>query len=178
VGVAGSVVAGCEGGIEVAFWVKVLVGVGDSDVGSLVGACVVGSSVGSGVAVSAGSVSVGSCVGSSVAVGVGSADGERVGSETLGSAVGTAVGSAIEPEGRAVGSVTSSATPQPARTVRSRRAAALEARRADGTGGLLQVWWDRVDPRVPRGCGSSPCPPRRAGPTRRAPALPDVPGAP
>jgi hypothetical protein len=76
-------------------------------------------------------------VGSAVAVLVGSADGDWVGREALGSALGSVlegVGSAIDPEGRAVGRVTLSAAPQPARAVRSRRAAAVVARRADGTG--------------------------------------------
>jgi hypothetical protein len=117
------------GGTEVAAWDRVRVGVGDSVVGSLVGASDVGASdvgawVGSGVS------DAGGVEGSTL----GLAEGRSVGSEGLGTSLGTVllgVGSEREPEGSAVGRVTSPSVPQPASAAEPiRRAARIAAARA------------------------------------------------
>jgi hypothetical protein len=112
------------GGTEVAAWDRVRVGVGESVVGSVVGASDVGSWVGSGVS------DVGGVGGSTLRL----AEGRSVGSEGLGTSLDTVlvgVGSEREPEGSAVGRVTSPSVPQPASAAEPiRRAARIAAARA------------------------------------------------
>ena len=95
-----SVASGSEGGIDVAFWDSVRLGVADSSGASDVGS----SDVGSGVGSSGGRVGVAVLVGVGVP-GSSVGEGASVGSVTLG------VGRSSEIDGRAVGRVTSPSEP-------------------------------------------------------------------
>ena len=87
---------------------------------------------------------VGASVGFSLGDLVGSVVAVAVGRDGLGRSLGRlseGVGRSKDPDGSAVGRVTSPPDPQPARAVRSRSAAAVAAwRRGEGTAGLLPLW--------------------------------------